>query len=570
MQSTTSPKKVLLVDDDRQQFLLIGYLLSEAHYDEYRLIWCQDLEKGLDHIESDECDVVLLDYHWGVNCKNFIKRAHRLNSRIPIVVMTDDIEHEVDRKAISEGASDYLIKETINSEVLERTVRYSIERKKIEQRLDKLAHYDALTHLPNRVLFLDRLHQLINLAQRSNDRFTLMYIDLNHFKAVNDNYGHAIGDKLLQEFASRIQAVVRSTDTVARIGGDEFTILLNNMESTPSIISLAQKIIENIQRPFVIDTHTLLVGCSIGIAVFPSAGSDAETLQRHADMAMYQAKQTGTSCYRFFVQENDNKKHIEYLSLRHIKAEVDNKRLTLRYSPRVDLNNNGVVAINVKPVWNNPDLGLMRYDSFLTMIESYDGIKFLSEWMIDQSLKEIRDIYTHRPINIAFCVRCSQLQSPKFTEYVKKVVKKYNINMHHIEFSVWQDTSHIQEESLKECIENINDMGATFSLHAYGENTLSLTNMNHYDIDSLQLSPYLSTKNDDKKHVILQETLVMLAHRLQKTVVANDLQTDEDVNFMRAIRCDYAQGGIIGEDLTYEYLQRMIKDDSIVIEIGGS
>lgn len=300
MRETSEPKKVLLVDDNRQQFLQFGCLLSNACYNDYRLIWCQDREKYLAHIEHHQCDVVLLDYHWGSDCKDFIRRSYTLNSDIPIILMTDDIDPEVDKKAISVGASDYLVKGSITADVLERTLRYSLERKKLENHFIYLAHHDYLTGLANRTLFLDRLEQTIQLADHSNDKFTLMFIDLNNFKVVNDNYGHEMGDRLLKEFSGRLIENVRSNDTVGRIGGDEFMILFNHIGATPKIMSLAQQLIDSINSPFMIKGQELFVGCSIGIAVYPDSGDSAEAMKRNADVAMYQAKLTGTSCYRFF------------------------------------------------------------------------------------------------------------------------------------------------------------------------------------------------------------------------------------------------------------------------------
>lgn len=567
--SISSPKKVLLVDDDRQQFLLIGYLLAEAYYDNYQLIWCQDLEKGLRHIETGECDIVLLDYHWGINCQNFIQRAYSLNSCIPVIVMTDDMEREVDRKAISEGASDYLIKDTVNAEVLERTVRYAIERKKIEQRLENLAHYDALTGLPNRVLFLDRLHQMISLGERNKAKFTLMYIDLNRFKAVNDNCGHAVGDALLQQFAERLQSIVRSSDTVARIGGDEFTILLQNMDSTPNIIFLAQKIIENIQQPFTIDNHNLLVGCSIGIAVYPSAGSDAESLQFHADTAMYQAKKTGTSCYRFYIKESQQKT-ITPITLKHLKKEIDDNKFEIRYTPRFDLQNNTIVAVRISPVWYHDELGELNCSEYLSSVDSPSMLKYLSEWVIRTSLKQMSSLCRHHQITLSFSVCRSQLLSPQVSRYVKKIAREEKINPKYLEFSLLRHCDAENDFVIDEAVETINSIGANFSLHSYGENVLSVVNMHHEAISSLQFSSAFSNYNlYDNDKAKLQETLIVLAHRLDKSVIANNLSSHKDVDVMRSIDCDYAQGGILGENIPFDRLQLIINRDRSIVKVRG-
>lgn len=556
------------MDDDRQQFLLIGYLLSEAHYDDYRLLWCQDLERGLSHIEHEQCDVVLLDYHWGINCKDFIRRSRDLNDRIPVIVMTDDMEFEVDRTAISEGASDYLVKETINSEILERTIRYSMERKKIEHHLNYLAHYDYLTALPNRVLFLDRLGQAVSLSQRSGEQFTVMYIDLNDFKVVNDNYGHDVGDKLLKEFADRLQQNVRRSDTVARIGGDEFTILLNHMGSTPKIISLAQKLIDSVEEPFIIDENTLAVGCSIGIAVFPDSGDSVDIIQRNADMAMYQAKQAGVSCYRFFIQQPKDDVFIENLSPEQLGEIIREGRLAISYTPRIDLHTNRIVSVEISPIWNNEKLGAQNYKRFASLIKNVETIKLLTEWMLDTSLAELNTLYKEYSLLVSYGIRRSELQSPKFSLTIKRVAKKYKVQLSHLEFNFLRKKECGQDVFLKECIENINNIGANFSLHDFGENTLSLVHMHTYDIPSLHFSAsFLKSAINNKKDALLLESLVMFAHRLDRKVVADGLATDVHVELMKSIGCDYVQGGVVGENLSYENLIPMLEKHNVPLNM---
>jgi diguanylate cyclase (GGDEF)-like protein len=556
---------VLLVDDDRQQFLLIGYLLSEAHHENYRLVWCQDLEQGLKHIESNECDVVLLDYHWGINCKDFIQRSYTLNSKIPVIVMTDDMELEVDQKAISEGASDYLVKDTINSEILERTIRYSMERKKIEHRLNYLAHYDYLTELPNRVLFLDRLNQTIQLAQRSNEQFTLMFIDLNDFKVVNDNYGHDVGDKLLKAFADRLLESVRRSDTVARIGGDEFTILLNNMSSTPKIISLAQKLIESVELPFFIDDNTLRVGCSIGISVFPDGGDNVEAIQRNADTAMYQAKQAGTSCYRFFVHHTKDDILMESLSPNELRMLISDNKLQLRYTPRIDLKTQRILGFVVNPVCFHDKAGPQFYETCAKLLGNNETIKVLTEWMLEASLLEMQSLYQKEKIFFSYSIRRIELQSPQFSRYVKMITERYSVDVADMEFSFLSKKECTQNLFFKECIENINNMGASFSLSDFGENTLSLSSINSYDIPALHFSSdFLKSALNNKKDGFLLESLIMLAHRLSRKVVANGVENKVQMKKMQSLEVDYIQGSIFGENLAYDEVLALLDNNSIL------
>lgn len=564
MQSVAPPKRVLLVDDDRQQFLLIGYQLSAAHYDNYRLIWCQDLEKGLKHIENHECDVVLLDYHWGVNCTDFIQRANALNSRVPVIVMTDDREKDVDLSAISDGASDYLVKENVNSEVIERSIRYAIERKKAEQHLDHLAHYDHLTDLPNRALFLDRLTQMVSLSQRSKHQFTLMYIDLNKFKEINDSYGHYVGDGVLIEFSRRLKSAVRRSDTVARIGGDEFTIILNNVGSTPEIIYLAQKIIDSLQQPLFIGDHEFNIGCSIGIAVFPDAGNNVERLQRNADLAMYEAKQTGTSTYRFFLKDKKDSTLTESISCDELREAIEKKSLVLRYTPRFDLQTQRIVGVVVSPVVNHKTDRQLDYATFASQMENTESIRFLTEWMIDASMEDLRHLYVENKFSLSYSVRRTQLQSSRFSQYVQRLIHKNNINPKHINFSFLRKSNCKSNVYLDECVDNIVNIGAKIELNDYGENTFGLNNLKNQEISCLHFSSaFISSTLDHNKDNVLLETLILLAHRLEKKVVVNNLDNELSLEAMRSIACDFSQGGVMGKDLTLEALAQRLHEGRV-------
>lgn len=216
--------KILFIDREQGEYLLIAEVLSHIRNVEYELVWCDQLDSALNKILSQEFDVALLDYYWGDTSARDLLNAARVQAcQTPIVVMTDEMETEVDREAIRAGAADYLIKGQIDHFLLERTLRYAIERKQTEQHLTRLAHYDPLTDVPNRILFRDRLEHAIHLAERDNASFTLMFIDLNGFKQVNDNFGHDAGDAIIRICAERLNACLRRSDSVARMGGDEFT-----------------------------------------------------------------------------------------------------------------------------------------------------------------------------------------------------------------------------------------------------------------------------------------------------------------------------------------------------------
>jgi diguanylate cyclase (GGDEF)-like protein len=286
-----SPVRILLVDDEYDEYVLMGQLLTAIAHTRYELTWCRDMEHALEAIQSELHDVILLDYQSNLaESQNLLTKAVSLGCTTPIIVMTDEMDRNLDKDAIKSGASDYLVKGQIDSQVLERALRYAIDRKEAEQKLARLAHYDALSNVPNRILFRDRLQRAIERARRGHQNVALLFLDLDGFKQVNDTFGHDAGDELIKTVASRLTACVRKSDSVARIGGDEFTLILEEIEGTADIVNVAKKVIDIVSRPVAIGGQQIFVGCSIGIAAYPEGGEDVDTLLKHADMAMYQAK----------------------------------------------------------------------------------------------------------------------------------------------------------------------------------------------------------------------------------------------------------------------------------------
>ncbi len=475
--------------------------------------------------------------------------------------MTDGIEKEVDRKAISEGASDYLIKDDITADSLERTIRYSIERKKIDRHLDHLAHYDSLTSIPNRVLFQDRLNQAVSLGHRSKHPFTLMYIDLNDFKEINDSYGHNVGDQLLQQFATRLQSVVRSSDTVARIGGDEFTVLLNNLGSTPQVIQLAQKLLDSMAEPFFLEGNQLMIGCSIGLAVFPDAGDSSEKLQKNADIAMYQAKKTGSSCYRFFSNQHKDGSLIENIGVFDLKNEIDQGNLSIRFSPRLNIKTGKIETLNIDPIWNHKELSGKTYYDFLNDLNNKESIKFLTHWMISETLPYFCELNKKYSVSFSYAIRRSQLQSLDFGIFFRKALKKYKIKSSDIELAFLPNKISEDMFCFSECLENINDLGAKVGVCDFEMSALSIADIVQYDIYSLIFSAFSS---DSKECKVIADAYINLAHRMKRKVTINHVSNKEQLKAASLLGCDYVQGEVVGVQVGYEALLDLLNNSDVM------
>jgi len=290
--------KVLLVEDNDVDAQLTQDLLSEWSSEEFQVARVKTLAEGLTCLSRERFDAVLLDLSlpdaFGLPT---VRQIHTTSPTIPVVVLSGVSDQSLALQAVQQGAQDYLVKGQGHPELLARAVRYAIERKRTEERLTYLAQYDHLTRLVNRSLFRDRLVQAMARSKRMHQPIGLMLLDLDRFKAVNDTFGHNIGDELLKAVSERFKACVREVDTVARIGGDEFAIILEGVTSELNILVVAKRVTESIATTFELQGHHISVGVSIGITIYPHDDHPIDELLKHADTAMYRAKRQGGSAF---------------------------------------------------------------------------------------------------------------------------------------------------------------------------------------------------------------------------------------------------------------------------------
>lgn len=297
--------KILLVEDNDVDARLTQDILAEWSLEEFNIIHVTRLSDAVTHLARARFDAVLLDLSlpdgYGLST---VRQMHAANPTIAIIVLSGLNDQALALQAVRNGAQDYLIKGQGQSELLTRSICYAIERKRAEERLTYLAQYDQLTGLVNRTLFRDRLIQAMARSKRLQQPLGLMLLDLDQFKPVNDTMGHNVGDQLLKAVAERLQECVREVDTVARMGGDEFTIILEGLTCEEDITLVAQRITISLAEPFHLGEHRALIGVSIGITVYPTDDHEIDELLKHADAAMYRAKQQGGSAFQFHIPDD--------------------------------------------------------------------------------------------------------------------------------------------------------------------------------------------------------------------------------------------------------------------------
>lgn len=538
--------KILFIDREHGEYLLIADILSQVRHVEYDLTWCNQLDTALPKILSQDYDLVLLDYYWGDQTARDLLNAARVQAcQTPIVVMTDEMETEVDREAIRAGASDYMIKDQIDAQLLERTLRYAIERKQTELHLARLAHYDPLTEIPNRILFRDRLEHAIRLAERDNTAFTLMFIDLNGFKQVNDTFGHDAGDALIRICAERLSECMRRSDSVARMGGDEFTLLLQNIESQTDIAHIAEKVIESISHPAQINGYEVVVGCSIGIAIYPHAGLDADTLLKNADMAMYKAKQEDGSCFCFFTDAMNREVRRQLKLESDLRKALNKQQFFLQYQTRVDVKTNRIIALEALLRWDHPENGVLDAKEFVAIAEDTGLITAIGYWVIRQACIDLKKIHALFGEELVMSVNLSvrQFKDEGLVQQIAEIFSATGIQAGDIEFELTETTFMENIDLVSLCMRPLAFFGINFTLDNFGTGSSSFLHLQRLPITAVKIdSRFMAELQRNRNDRRLVSAMINLAQNLGKIVIAEGVENEEQKNWLQQSGCDHMQG----------------------------
>lgn len=421
-----------------------------------------------------------------------------------------------------------------------------------EEQLYNQAHFDPLTRLPNRQLFKDRLEREIMHAEMERNVMAVLFIDLDHFKNVNDSVGHSAGDELLKMAAERLRRCVRESDTVARLGGDEFTIILSRINDPTDASGVAEKILELFNQPFDIDHHEHFVSASIGITLYPSDGTTAEELLRNADTAMYRAKDSGRSTRKFF-KEKMNAEAVARIKLEsELRQALNNRELTLHFQPQISVKNDRVVSAEALLRWEHPERGLLRPDKFIGVAEDSGLIVPLGEWLLNTSCRQFVSWQRNKiaPRSVAVNVSIRQFREPTFVETVRSVLSDADMPPECLELEITESLLVEDVDRTVDTISQLREIGVRLAIDDFGTGYSSMGYLKRLSIDTIKIDRSFIRdipKDDDAATIV--KAIILMAHSLRKTVVAEGVETRDQLDFLRARHCEYAQGYYFSEPL---------------------
>jgi diguanylate cyclase (GGDEF)-like protein len=442
--------------------------------------------------------------------------------------------------------------------------KIAIERHESEQRIRQLAHYDGLTGLPNRAQFNQVLDHALSRAQRAATAVALLFIDVDRFKNINDTLGHDAGDRLLREVASRVRQCLRSSDVVARFGGDEFIVMLEDVPDSEHAAGVAAKVLEAIAQPLALGEQELRVTASIGISTYPADGTDLHALQKHADIAMYRAKEQGRNSWRYYSPQADTHS-LERLTLEtQLRRALERDELVLHYQPKQDIVSGRVTGMEALVRWQHPDLGLVPPGDFISLAEDTGLIVPLGKWVLRKACENAAHLPRMPgigPLRVAVNLSARQFSDDHLIQLVSETLREFGLDASLLEVEVTESMVMRNAEHAARLLALLKDMGVHVAMDDFGTGYSSLAGLKRFPIDTIKIDrSFIQGLPGDNDDATLTKAIIAMAHSLRLRTVAEGVETREQLEFLGGHDCDEIQGYYFSRPLPIDVLVEKLRD----------
>ena len=542
-----SPDVVYMLDDkgvfnflNERVESLLGYKKNEligVHYS--NLIHNDDLEK--------------IKYAFSER-RTGSRASHNLEFRLlrkPANTEADDFEHQTIPAELS-AMGVYSNDNQQSDKVFVGTygvVRDISERKRAEELVNFQLYHDLLTKLPNRALFRDRLTLAIAQAKRNENQLAVMYLDMDRFKIINDSLGHLIGDQLLQSVAIKLRSCLRDSDTLARVGGDEFNLLLPNINLKQDAATIARKILVELEKPMELEGVEVFISFSIGIAIFPQDGDTIDSLIKHADTAMYHVKEHGKKNFEFYDAEMRTK-HGRHLSLETgLRNALELDQFRIFYQPQIDVESGNVVGVEALLRWDHPEEGLIMPNDFIPLSEEIGMINLMGRWVLNNACMTVKEwsIQGLPEVKLAINISARELVQPDFPDYVIDILKNHKLSSHQLEIEVTENVLMRDMDQTVTKLRRLADFGVQIAVDDFGTGYSSLGYLQTLPLNTLKIDrSFVSEIRSSKDSNTIIYAIASMAKGLGLNLVAEGVETKAQLGFLKRVNCPVIQGYLTG------------------------
>ena len=438
------------------------------------------------------------------------------------------------------------------------------EREQHQELLEYQSNHDALTGLPNRNLLADRITQALANSHRYNQRTAVLFIDLDNFKFVNDSLGHALGDRMLIILADRLHKCIRSGDTVARYGGDEFVVVVSNLEKSEGAVAVSQNIQEQISRPLTIDGHEFEITCSIGISIYPKDGQDVDTLLKNADAAMYRAKEKSRNTFQFYTSEMNDRVVERMVIERHLRHALEMDEFEVHFQPQIELLQGRIIGVEALLRWRSPELGFVSPDRFIPLAEETGLIVPIGEWVIDACCRQNKAWQNagFTPMTISVNLSARQLQKKDLAAVIESILLKTGLEPRFLELEIVESMVMQDVESAASIMTELKRLGVKLAMDDFGTGYSSLSYLKRFPFDKLKID--LSFVRDimtDPESAAIARAIIAMAHNMNLRAIAEGVETEEQLDYLRLHGCDEMQGYFVSRPVSAPDMEVMLKAD---------
>lgn len=554
--------RVLLIEDSEDDAELVlralrkgGYLVEYDRVDERGPL------RQL--LANADWDIVLSDYAMPrFNGLEALRVVQESGMDLPFIVISGTIGEEVAVEMMKAGAHDYMMKNNlarlvpaVQRELRDSEVRHA--RRIAEETLRHQAYHDILTGLPNRWLLQDRLIHAMAFARREQRHVALLFFDLDRFKNVNDTLGHLVGDQLLRAVTSRLLGQLRDGDTLARLSGDDFIMLLGDLHHPQEAASTAAKLLQLLEKPFNLPGREVHIDASIGIALFPGDGADAETLLKHSEFAMYHAKAEGRNNYQFFTADIHAEAHERFTIEHDLHRAVKNDELILHYQPQVLLTTGEIFGVEALVRWMHPENGLIPPNKFIPVAEETGLIMAMSEWVLRKAVSDYckwRD-YGIAPERVAVNLSARQLHQSDTVRILEDIIQEADVDPRILEIEITESSIMQDPMRVVETISAIKALGPSIAIDDFGTGYSSLSYLRRFPIDVLKIDQsFVRDIHNDPDDAAIVATIIAMARTLNLTVIAEGVENKQQDEYLRNHGCEQGQGYLYAKPMPDEVL----------------